>query len=64
MLKILVKRMKNHKGEEVTDVQCGFTQVKGTTNAIVMTYNITGRSIEVQTHIYLCFIDSKAFDKV
>ena len=65
MLKILMKRMKSTIHEEIEDVQCGFKQGKGTTNAIFILRNLTERSIEVQKDLYLCFIDySKAFDKV
>ena len=34
MLKILMKRMKRPIRQEIADVQCGFTEGKGTTNAI------------------------------
>ena len=38
---------------------------KGTTNAICILRNITGRVLEVQKDVYLCFIGySKAFDRV
>ncbi|XP_037789312.1 uncharacterized protein LOC119584717 [Penaeus monodon] len=45
--------------------QFGFVADKGTRNAIFTINMLLERSIEVQKHIYLCFIDySKAFDKV
>ena len=65
MLKVLMKRMKRPIRQEIADVQCGFTEGKGTTNAIFIMRNLMERSIEVQKDIFLCFIDySKAFDKV
>ena len=60
-----MKRMKRPIRQEIADVQCGFTEGKGTTNAIFIMRNVIERSIEVQKDLYLCFIDySKALDKV
>ena len=65
MLKILMKKMKRPICEEIADIQCEFTEGKGTINAIFIMRNIIERSIEVQKDLYLFFIDySKAFDKV
>jgi len=59
-----MKRMKRPIRKETADVQCGFTEGKGTTNAIFIMRNVIERSIEVQKDLYLCFTDySKAFDK-
>ena len=50
---------------EVSNVQCGFVEEKGTRNAMFILRNIVERGIEMQKDIYTCFIDySKAFDKV
>ena len=60
-----MKRMKRPIRQEIADVQCEFTEGKGTTNAIFIMRNLIERSIEVQKDIFLCFFDySKAFDKV
>ena len=65
ILKILMKRTKRAIREETANVLCGFTEGKGTTNAIFIMHNIIDRSIEVKEDLYLCFIDySKAFYKV
>ena len=65
MLKVLIKRMKRPIRQEIADVQCKFTEGKGTTNAIFIMRNLIERSIEVQKDIFLCFFYySKAFDKV
>ena len=45
--------------------QYGFTEGKGTRNAIFNMRMITERAIEVQKNVFMCFIDyEKAFDKV
>ena len=60
-----MKRMKRPVRQEIGDVQCGFTEGKGTTDTIFIMRNLIERSIEVQKDIFLSFIDySKAFDKV
>ena len=65
MLKVLMKRMKRPIRQEIADVQCGFTEGKGTTNAIFIMCNLIEQNIEVQKDIFFCFIDyTEAFDKV
>ena len=65
MLRILMLRIRRNIRPEISDVQCGFMEGKGTTNAIFIIRNMCEQSIEVQRDLYLCFIDySKAFDKV
>ena len=64
LLKILMARMRNKITPEIAEEQCGFVKDKGTRNAIYMLRTLTERAIEIQRDLYLCFIDSKAFDKL
>src|SRR5204862_8244908 len=50
---------------EIADEQCGFVRDKGTINGIYVIRTLMERAIEVDTDLYMCFIDyNKAFDKV
>jgi len=65
LLRVIMMRARNQIKSEISDLQCGFVEGKGTVNAIYMLRMIIERSIEVHKDLYLCFIDyTKAFDKV
>ena len=65
LLRILMVRMRKSLRPEISPMQFGFVQDKGTRNAIFTMSMLIERCIEVQKDLYLCFIDySKAFDKV
>ena len=60
-----MNRMRNKILPEISEPQFEFMTDKGTRNAIFSLRTLMERAIEVQKHLYLCFIDySKAFDKV
>jgi hypothetical protein len=60
-----MKRSKNKIRPEIADFQCEFVEDSATSNDIYILRTLAERSIEVQTDVYLCFIDyTKAFDKV
>ena len=64
-LRIIMNRARNRIIPEIGKEQCGFIQDSGTRNAIFMMRMLSERAIEMQKHIYVCFIDyTKAFDKV
>ena len=59
-----MRAKKKFKGR-VAEEQCGFTEDKGTRNAIFILRMLSERMIDVQRDIYVCFIDyQKAFDNV
>ena len=65
LLRILTTRIRKQIHPEIFATQFGFVPDRSTRNAILSLSNIIERSIEVQTDVYLCFIDyAKAFDKV
>lgn len=65
LLRVLMDRMRNRIIPEISETQFGFMADRGTRNAIFALRTVMERAIEVQTDLYLCFIDySKAFDKV
>ena len=64
-LKVLLQRMRGRTKGEISEEQFGFMPDKGTRNAIFTLRMITGRCVEMQKDVYICFIDyAKAFDKV
>ena len=65
LLRVLMNRMRDKIMPEISETQFGFMADKGTRNAIFALRILMERAVEVQTDLYLCFIDySKAFDKV
>ena len=65
LLRIIMMRSRNKIRPEIAAEQCGFVEGKGTANAIFMLRTIIERALEMQTDLYLCFIDNtKAFDCV
>ena len=52
-----MKRMKRPMRQEISEVQCGLTEGKGTTNANFVMRKFIERCIEVQKDIFLCFVD-------
>ena len=65
ILRVILNRIKGKLKFEVAEEQYGFTEGKGTRNAIFIMRMITERAIEVQKDVFMCFIDyEKAFDKV
>ena len=50
---------------ELDDARSGFRQRKGTREALLNLRLICERHLEVQTDVYICFLDyEKAFDRV
>ena len=65
ILRVILNRIKGKIKSEVAEEQYGFTEGKGTRNAIFIMRMITERAVEVQKNVFMCFIDyEKAFDKV
>ena len=65
LLRVLMRRMRKSLRPEISRTQFGFVPDKGTRNAIFTMSMLMERCIQVQTDLYICFIDySKAFDKV
>ena len=65
LLKIVSQRMKSKIMQEIDVCQNGFRAGCGTRNAIFLLKVLSQRSIQMQTDIYLCFVDyTKAFDRV
>ena len=65
MLKILQARLQQYVNCELTDVQAGFRNGRGTRDQIANICWITEKEREFQKSIYFCFIDyTKAFDCV
>ena len=63
-LRIIMARMRKSLRPEISQLQFGFVPDKSTRNAIFTLSMLAERCIEMQKDLYLCFIDSKAFDKV
>ena len=57
ILRILMQRMRNKIRPEIDNTQCCFMNDTGTRNAIFTLRNICEKTIEVNKHLYLCFID-------
>ena len=65
LLKIVSQRMKSKIMHEIDVCQYGFRADCGTRNAVFILKVLSQRSIQMQTEIYLCFVDyTKAFDRV
>ena len=65
LLRVVMNRLRGKFNERVLEEQYGFRKGKGTNNAIFALRMIIERSIEMQTTVFLCFVDSeKAFDTV
>ena len=65
ILRVILLRARSKIRPEISEVQYGFMQDKGTRNAIYILRTLEERAIEMQRDIFLCFIDySKAFDRV
>ena len=65
MLKILQARLQQYMNCELTDVQAGFKQSRGTRDQIANICWIIERTRQFQKNIYFCFTDyAKAFDCV
>ena len=57
LLRIIMKRARNKIKPNIDVAQCGFVEIKGTVNAIFILRTIIERALEVNTDLYLCFID-------
>ena len=65
LLKVVSQRMKSKIMQEIDVCQYGFRADCGTRNAVFILKVLIQRSIQMQTDIYLCFVDyTKAFDRV
>ena len=65
LLKIVSQRMKSKIMQEIDVCQYGFRADCGTRNVVFILKVLSQRSIQMQTDIYLCFVDyTKAFDRV
>ena len=65
MLKILQARLQQYMNCELTDVQAGFKQSRGTRDQIANICWIIERTRQFHKNIYFCFTDyAKAFDCV
>ena len=65
MLKILQARLQQYMNRELTVVQVGFRNGKGTRDQIANIHWIIEKAREFQKNIYFCFIDyAKAFNCV
>ena len=65
LLRICINRLRNKINPEIAEEQYGFQPDKGTRNAIYLLRVLSERAIQVQTPLYLCFVDyKKAFDRV
>ena len=63
MLKILQARLQQYVNRELSDVQAGFREGRGTRDQIANICWIMEKAREFQKNIYFCFIDyAKAFD--
>ena len=64
-LNILQARLQQYMNRELSDVQAGFTKVRGTRDQIANILWINKKARDFQKNIYFCFIDyAKAFDSV
>ena len=62
MLKILQARLQQYVNRELSDVQAGFRNGRGTRDQIASIHWIMEKAMELQKNIYLCFLNySKAF---
>ena len=65
LLKILQAKLQQYVNRELSDVQAGFRQGRGTRDQIANICWITEKAREFQKNIYFCFIDyAEAFDCV
>ena len=65
MLKILQARLQQYMNCELSDVQAGFTKVRGARDHIANIFWIIEKAREFLKNICFCFIDyAKAFDCV
>ena len=65
MLKILQARVQHYVNHELSDIQAGFRNGRGTRDQIANTHWIIKKAREFQKNIYFCFIDcTKDFDCV
>lgn len=65
LLRICVNRMRKKINFEIAEEQYGFQPDKGTRNAIFVLRVLSERAIEVQSPLFICFVDyKKAFDRV
>ena len=65
MLKILQARLQQYVNHELSDVQAGFRNGRGTRDQIANIRWITKKAREFQKNFYFCFLDyAKAFDCV
>ena len=63
MLKILQVRLQQYVNQELSDVQAGFRNSRGTRDQIAIICWIIEKAREFQKNIYFCFTDyAKAFD--
>ena len=65
MLKILQARLQQYVIHELSDVQAGFREGRGTRDEIASIHWIMEKAREFQKNVYFCFLDyAKAFDCV
>ena len=65
MLKILQARLQQYGNQEISDVQGGFWNGRGTIGQIANIHWIMEKAREVQKNVYFCLIDyAKALDCV
>ena len=65
MLKIIQVRLQQYMNHELSDIQAGFREGRGTRDQIANIHWIIQKAREFQKNIYFCFIDyGKAFDYV
>ena len=65
LMQVIMARTRRATRSEISKQQFGFVQDAGTQNAILIMRMLSGRAIEIQQNLHLCFIDySKAFDNV
>ena len=65
MLKIIQVRLQQYMNHELSDIQAGFREGRGTRDQIANIHWIIQKAREFQKNIYFCFIDyTKAFDCV
>ena len=64
MLKILQARLQQYVNQELSDVQVGFRNGRGTRDQIVNIHWIIEKAREFQKNIYFCLLTSQGFDCV